>query len=52
MLSARGVTFEAKPHLIAKMPDHDREMNPATNEARAKLDRWQTGKRNDSAGSA
>jgi len=22
-LSARGVTFEAKPHLIAKMPDHE-----------------------------
>jgi methylmalonyl-CoA/ethylmalonyl-CoA epimerase len=22
-LSARGVTFEAKPHLIAKLPDHD-----------------------------
>ena len=23
MLSSRGVEFEAKPHLIAKMPDHD-----------------------------
>jgi len=22
-LSARGVAFEAEPHLIAKMPDHD-----------------------------
>src|SRR5262249_20566395 len=22
-LSSRGVTFEARPHLIAKMPDHD-----------------------------
>ena len=22
-LSSRGVTFEAKPHLIAKMPDHE-----------------------------
>jgi methylmalonyl-CoA/ethylmalonyl-CoA epimerase len=22
-LSARGVTFEGKPHLIAKMPDHE-----------------------------
>jgi methylmalonyl-CoA/ethylmalonyl-CoA epimerase len=22
-LSARGVTFEAQPHLIAKLPDHD-----------------------------
>ena len=22
-LSKRGVQFEAKPHLIAKMPDHD-----------------------------
>jgi methylmalonyl-CoA/ethylmalonyl-CoA epimerase len=22
-LTARGVTFEAKPHLIAKMPDHE-----------------------------
>jgi methylmalonyl-CoA/ethylmalonyl-CoA epimerase len=22
-LSARGVTFEAKPHLIAKLPDHE-----------------------------
>jgi methylmalonyl-CoA/ethylmalonyl-CoA epimerase len=23
ILSSRGVEFEAKPHLIAKMPDHD-----------------------------
>jgi methylmalonyl-CoA/ethylmalonyl-CoA epimerase len=23
VLSSRGVTFEGKPHLIAKMPDHD-----------------------------
>ena len=38
--------------LTMKMPEHDREMNPATNGARAKLDRWQTGKRSDSAGSA
>ena len=38
--------------LTVKMPDHDREMNPATNEARAKLDRWQTAKQNVSAGSA
>ena len=22
-LSARGVVFEAKPHLIAKLPDHE-----------------------------
>ena len=22
-LSSRGVTFESKPHLIAKMPDHE-----------------------------
>ena len=22
-LSARGVSFEAKPHLVAKLPDHD-----------------------------
>jgi methylmalonyl-CoA/ethylmalonyl-CoA epimerase len=22
-LSSRGVAFESKPHLIAKMPDHD-----------------------------
>ncbi len=30
--------------LTAKMPGHDQEMNPATNEARAKLDRWQAAK--------
>jgi methylmalonyl-CoA/ethylmalonyl-CoA epimerase len=23
LLASRGVTFEAKPHLIAKMPDHE-----------------------------
>jgi hypothetical protein len=26
------------------MPNHDREMDPATNQARAILDRWQTTK--------
>ncbi len=26
--------------LTAKLPDHDAEMNPATNGARAKLDKW------------
>lgn len=26
--------------LCAKLADHDREMNPALNQARAKLDRW------------
>ena len=31
--------------LTAKMPDHARAMDPATNEARAKLDRWQATKR-------
>ena len=31
--------------LTAKMPDHAREMDPATNGARAKLDRWQAAKR-------
>jgi catechol 2,3-dioxygenase-like lactoylglutathione lyase family enzyme len=30
--------------LTAKMPGHDREMDPVTNGARAKLDRWQTAK--------
>lgn len=30
--------------LTAKMPGHDEEMNPAKNDARAKLDRWQAAK--------
>ena len=30
--------------LTAKMPDHDTEMDPATNGAREKLDRWQAAK--------
>ena len=30
--------------LTAKTPEHEREMDPATNEARAKLDQWQTSK--------
>ena len=34
--------------LTAKMPNHDRAMDPRINEARAKLDRWQAAK----AGSA
>ena len=28
--------------LTARMPNHDREMDPTQNDARAKLDRWQT----------
>src|SRR5262252_860787 len=31
--------------LTAKMPQHDRAMDPATNGARAKLDKWQAAKR-------
>jgi catechol 2,3-dioxygenase-like lactoylglutathione lyase family enzyme len=31
--------------LTAQMPHHAREMNPATNGARAKLDKWQAAKR-------
>lgn len=31
--------------LTAKAPGHDREMDPATNGARAKLDEWQAAKR-------
>ena len=31
--------------LTTKLPGHDRAMDPATNEARAKLDRWQAAKR-------
>jgi catechol 2,3-dioxygenase-like lactoylglutathione lyase family enzyme len=31
--------------LTARMPTHAEEMNPATNQARAKLDRWQSAKR-------
>jgi catechol 2,3-dioxygenase-like lactoylglutathione lyase family enzyme len=31
--------------LTAKMANHDRAMDPAHNEARAKLDRWQAAKR-------
>jgi catechol 2,3-dioxygenase-like lactoylglutathione lyase family enzyme len=30
--------------LTAKRPDHDRHMDPKTNQARALLDRWQKGK--------
>ena len=30
--------------LTAKMPGHDQAMDPGTNEARAKLDRWQAAK--------
>lgn len=30
--------------LAAKMPGHDRAMDPASNEARAKLDKWQAAK--------
>jgi len=30
--------------LTAKMPGHAQAMDPATNEARAKLDRWQAAK--------
>jgi catechol 2,3-dioxygenase-like lactoylglutathione lyase family enzyme len=30
--------------LTAKTPDHDQHMDPATNDARAKLDRWQAAK--------
>jgi hypothetical protein len=30
--------------LTAKMPGHDQAMNPATNGARAKLDKWQGAK--------
>lgn len=30
--------------LTAKMPGHDQAMDPSTNEARAKLDRWQAAK--------
>jgi len=37
--------------LTAKRANHDREMDPATNGARAKLDRWQAAKRS-SAGAA
>jgi catechol 2,3-dioxygenase-like lactoylglutathione lyase family enzyme len=31
--------------LTAKRPNHDREMDPAQNRARAKLDEWQSAKR-------
>ncbi len=31
--------------LTARMPDHAKAMNPATNGARAKLDKWQAAKR-------
>jgi catechol-2,3-dioxygenase len=31
--------------LTAKRPNHDQAMDPAANEARAKLDRWQAAKR-------
>ena len=32
--------------LTTKAPDHDRQMDPASNDARAMLDRWQAGKDN------
>ena len=35
--------------LTAKMANHDRAMDPATNRARAKLDEWQVGKRERAA---
>ena len=36
--------------LTAKMPNHARAMDPSTNGARAKLDRWQSAKLSASAG--
>lgn len=36
--------------LAAKMPSHDREMDPAVNRAREKLDRWTAKKRERVAG--
>ncbi len=38
--------------LAARMPGHDRAMDPATNQARAILDRWQAGKTSSADGSA
>ena len=35
--------------LTAKMPDHARAMDPATNAARAKLDQWSAHKRQETA---
>jgi catechol 2,3-dioxygenase-like lactoylglutathione lyase family enzyme len=35
--------------LTAKRPSHDREMDPATNGARSKLDQWQVAKRERAA---
>jgi catechol 2,3-dioxygenase-like lactoylglutathione lyase family enzyme len=35
--------------LTMKMPGHDKAMDPAQNGARAKLDRWQSGKKQPSA---
>jgi hypothetical protein len=35
--------------LTAKMPHHDTAMNPATNGARDKLDRWQAEKQRAAA---
>jgi catechol 2,3-dioxygenase-like lactoylglutathione lyase family enzyme len=35
--------------LTAKAPSHDREMNPATNRARSKLDEWQAAQRASAA---
>lgn len=35
--------------LTAKLPGHDEAMDPRTNEARAKLDRWQAAKRKAAA---
>lgn len=37
--------------LTAKMPNHDREMDPASNGARAKLDQWSAQKRHRAAAS-
>jgi catechol 2,3-dioxygenase-like lactoylglutathione lyase family enzyme len=36
--------------LAAKLPGHDSAMNPDTNQARAKLDRWQEAKRGHAVG--
>ena len=35
--------------LTAKLPNHDAETDPAKNDARGKLDRWQASKRNATA---
>ena len=36
--------------LTAKMPEHDQALNPATNEARSKLDNWQAAKQRGATG--